>query len=183
MSDPISMNPTNAAAPCSRIDSATGQPCQVRVSRPPVTIDLVKRIDHLYGPRACPKHATENDRALIEILDRVWADAHAYGEIVGQRLGSRLDKNQAVAERVRAAQAGELRDTDDRGRQLVVIDDKYTYHWADPHGNGPLEVGDIVLLPANQVNPAMHEGTVTGLGSNYQGATKAALYLKHRPGT
>lgn len=176
------ISPSSVAAPCGRIDQSTGQPCQVRVARPPVTLDLIKRIDHLYGPRPCPKHATDNDRALIEVLDRVWADAHRYGEIVGQRVGSRMGRNQAVAEQVAAAQSGQVRDRDDRGRQLVIVDGRYTYHWADPHGNGDLAVGDTVLLPANQVQPTQHDGVVTALGSNYDGPTKAVLYLKSRQG-
>lgn len=170
------------AKPCGRPDPSTGQPCQIRVVRPPVTAQLIQRIDHLYGPRACPAHATDNDRALYEVLDRVWADAHVYGEIVGQRIGSRLNKNQAVAEQVRAAQAGQLRQRDDRNRQLVTVDGGYTYHWADPHGQGDLQVGDIVLLPANQVTPEPHEAAITSIGSTYSGVTRAVLYLRRRPG-
>lgn len=170
----------DVALPCGRLDHTTGQPCQIRVVRPPITIKLVKRIDHLYGPRACPTHATDNDRALYEVLDRMWADAHVYGEIVGQRAGARMGKDRAVAEHIRAVRAGEARDRDDRGRQLITIEGGYTYYWPDHLGEGDLAIGDTVLLPPNQVNSAHHEAVVAGIGSTFVGSIKPVARLQTR---
>lgn len=173
---PTTLTPPNAA-PCGRPDKITGRPCAVVAERPPVTGELIERIDKLYGPRACPSHASANDRALAQALDRTWNDAFNYGREMGRRESSGTTARHEPP-------LGSVREYDLRGRQLVTVrlanGQDYTYSWANPHGDGPLRVGDVVLLPANQVNPQPHEGTVSGLGSAYQGKTAAVLYLKRR---
>lgn len=182
------------AVPCGRLDPMTAVPCPVRVVRPPMTPELTQRIDALYGARPCPQHATDNDRALAEVIDSAWAVGHRYGMLVkaGRAPATPYaDRAQTATETSVTAQLNQItpapaprpvgpRERDIRGRQLVVAVGKYTYHWADPHGEGDLRPGDTVLLPANQVEPTPHEGVIESIGSSYEGITRAVLYLVRR---
>lgn len=62
------------------------------------------------------------------------------------------------------------------GEQLVVVDGRLTYRWAGE----PLKVGDRVLLPGNWLSEVKYgrgpfPGTVTALGSSYQGELSSVL--------
>ncbi|WP_243741115.1 hypothetical protein [Streptomyces sp. 8K308] len=66
--------------------------------------------------------------------------------------------------------------TDGGGDQIVEVNG-YAYRWT---GQPPLCVGDQVLLPENYVSrfkhgPGPFTGTVTGLGSTYQGELASIL--------
>lgn len=204
MTTPAQASSANAA-PCGRIDATTHLSCPIRVIRPPMTIELIRRIDALYGSRPCPAHATANDRALAEVIDSAWAVGHRYGMLVK---AGRAPATPYATEEAPAAQsatqssvASQLnaitpaakpattpaptgpRERDLRGRQFVIVavgTSKYTYHWADPHGEGDLHPGDTVLLPPNQVEPTPHEAVIESIGSSYQGTTRAVLYLVRR---
>jgi hypothetical protein len=59
---------------------------------------------------------------------------------------------------------------------LVVVDGRLTYRWAGE----PLKVGDQVLLPGNWLSEVKYghgpfPGTVTALGSSYQGELSCVL--------
>lgn len=53
----------------------------------------------------------------------------------------------------------------------------YTYGWVfNPlEGGKPLEVGDRVVIPANQVQAEETTATVTKLGSDYRGEVKSIV--------
>lgn len=60
---------------------------------------------------------------------------------------------------------GEMRMHDQVGRQIVTVDNRFAYRWA----GSPLAVGDRVLLPETYFRGRVL-GTVTALGSDYDGA-------------
>jgi len=73
-----------------------------------------------------------------------------------------------------AAREG-FRTVTESGEQIVVVDG-YSYRW---RGN-PLAVGDRVMLPENWLSALKYgsgpfPGTVTGIGSSYQGELAAVL--------
>jgi len=168
-----------AAKPCGRA-AADGSPCPIVANRPVLTKDLIARIDHLYGPRPCTEHASRNDRVLAEVIDRAWIDGFEYGKLVGAHIGEHAARKNATAERIESALNGSSRSHDDRGRQLIVAGGGYTYHWNDQLGVGDLCIGDIVLLPGNQVDAQPHEAVVEGIGSSYRGKTRAVMRLVRR---
>ena len=176
--------PSRTGTPCGR-RRTDGTPCPTVAVVPVITDATAARIEKFYGPRPCPEHATPNDRALAEVITKVWADAFTYGRAVG---GHDAAPAQATASRrpqpVTQAEPGQARERDVRSRQLVVVqtDDQhaYTYHWIDHTGVGDLMVGDVVLLPANAVRTDLHEGTVITIGSSYAGQTRGVLKLVRR---
>ena len=175
------MPETPRPAACGRIDPATGKPCPIVVTRPVISADLVRAIDAAYGPRACPAHATDNDKIFYRVLDTVWDQGYLVGLHLGETRGVAIGRAET---RTPVEVTGPNRNIDDRGRQLVVVEidgRQYTYHWADPQGQGPLQVGDTVLLPGNVAQPEVHPGVVTHIGSQYTGETRAVLGLRNRP--
>lgn len=62
--------------------------------------------------------------------------------------------------------------------QKVMVG-RYTYEW---HGNPPLEVGDVVVLPPNWLFEHETEGVVTSLASDYSGPLSSIRRLARRPG-
>jgi hypothetical protein len=59
---------------------------------------------------------------------------------------------------------------DSEGRQLVVVDDRYTWAWC---GTPDLEVGVHVVLPGNPWTRGQdYRGEVTALGSDYLGPVR-----------
>lgn len=57
------------------------------------------------------------------------------------------------------------------GDQVVEVNGRYAYRW---NGSTPLQIGERVVLPANWLSGTIRdsgpfEGTVTGLGTTYQG--------------
>lgn len=161
--------------PCGR-PTPTGA-CPIVAPRPPMPPELVDRIDALYGPRACFTHATGNDRALAEVMNKTWNAGFGYGRKVGELAGLGQAEQLARLKRAHDVATGAFRERDDRHRQLITTSGGYTYHWNDPSGEGDLEIGDTVLLPANQVQTEHHQALVEGIGSSYSGATKAVLRL------
>lgn len=62
-----------------------------------------------------------------------------------------------------------IRQVDDLGRQIIVVDDRYAYVW---DGDGNIRVGNRVHCPGNN---AGWWGTVTQLGSDYPGYMRVVL--------
>jgi hypothetical protein len=138
---------------CGRPTKTSGAPCRNAINWP---------------GRTCPLHETAEDVAYREGWEagRKWqADSTVRW--------NEHDRERWIKEgrRLEAAERDFRTHTASR-HQIVTCDGGYAYTWAGPD---PLAVGDRVMLPANYVNRAPFEGTVTGIGSSYRGVLSAVL--------
>ena len=122
----------------------------------------------------CHSHATENDRAIMAMLNREWTDAYRDAFEHG-KASARWEYEAAARE---AARAERFRLTDG-GRQVVRFG-KYAYTWNGPE---PLRIGDLCRLPGNWLFKHPQEEVVTGFGTDYDGALQPVLCLLKRAET
>ena len=123
---------------------------------------------------ACATHGTDRDRALTRKFRTAVGQIHDQMASAYQK-GYEMSES---AERRTVEADAELRrnwrDVDGRGRQIVTVG-KYAYTWR----GAPLLVGDRVVIPDNWLFRA-HEGTVTGIGSDYDGPLSEIVSVVER---
>jgi hypothetical protein len=134
----------------------------------------------LYGAafRACGTHETAEDIAWREgyLTGLAQAREDAGREREFWIAEGRRQEQEAAKRREREAERqSRLRTATSDGQQIVEVDG-YAYRWAGE----PLGVGDRVMLPANWLSEVKHgkgpfPGTVTAIGSSYDGEMSAIM--------
>lgn len=132
----------------------------------------------LPGPasRACSLHETPEDIAYREGYQAGAAAERGYAEKSRESSREFWIAEGRRLERAEAQERKNFRTVTAAGEQLVVVDGRLTYRWAGE----PLKVGDRVLLPGNWLSGVKYgrgpfPGTVTALGSSYQGELSSVL--------
>lgn len=126
--------------------------------------------------RACGLHETAEDVAYREGYRAGATAEREYAE-----RGRELSRESWIAEgrrleHLEARERESFRVATDDEEQIVVVDSGYSYRW----GGEPLKIGDRVMLPANWLSeikngPGPFPGTVTAIGSSYQGELSAIV--------
>jgi hypothetical protein len=126
--------------------------------------------------RACSLHETPEDIAYREGYQAGAAAERGYAEKSRESSRELWIAEGRRLERAEAQEWENFRTVTTAGEQVVVVDGRLTYRWAGE----ALKVGDRVLLPGNWLSEMKYgrgpfSGTVTGLGSSYQGELSPVL--------
>jgi hypothetical protein len=127
------------------------------------------------GNSGCRKHLSAEQLADAERKNEIYragvdvtrARYEQYAEKETRDLHQEIAKLRKEAAKVEAIKhIATFRDEDHAGRQLVTVNSRYSYAW---DGAKPLVVGDKVKLPSTGYTSGGWVGSVTGLGTNYDG--------------
>jgi hypothetical protein len=121
---------------------------------------------------SCRVHRAEGDDAIEAGRQELWKDTWDKAYELGKQSARRDMELVEMVQRLEAERAACFRLHED-GAQVVQVG-RYAYKWRGE----PLSVGDEVLVPGNWLVREPQWLTVTGFGSDYDGALSFILNMR-----